>query len=351
MYTSLISNKTLYLSKLLLSYLLNNNINNNNINIKYIPHTEIPELYELAFKNKVDLLFLETISRYGSLSMEYKEILKERINQRREMIITAHRILDVLRELGFHASTFKTFVLFPATPNDVDIIILDDISEKEFNYLVNALITDYNYVVFDKIPYAVTLHDSRKGPHRDPRFKDPYDIDLYYEIAANKLIYFNKKFLEKKTHTRNLDGIEVITLDPIFEVIIQCIHSIVPEQIYLLYHLFTVLTYARSIDLSNIEEVAEETRVSGEVSLCLNITLSLLHTILYNTYNRYSREFFEKGYYRVKPWELTYIITKRLYMDKLFRRSFIDQIISLINTETFRHVVKNILERRTRETY
>ncbi len=313
----------------------------------------IDQLYELAVRNKVDLLFLKTLDKIHGLDDRYRKRLVERENQRFEMIITANKIIGILEDLGYNASTFKSFTPFPIVPNDIDVIILDPITGEEFNHVVKRLIENYNYMVFDKIPYAVTLHDSRGGPHLDPRFKDPYDIDLYVEIAANNLIYLDKRCIEGKTRIVRINGYDIKTLDPMYELVVQCIHSIIPEQIYLLYHFLTITSLIRLEGVKGLNEIADHLNIARELSLCLSITSHILETLTneHGYRSTYAVEFFDKGYYKVKIPELFLILVARSLRDTMFRNTLLDQLRSMMNSENLAHVIKNLIERRIRETY
>ena len=323
---------------------------------KYRPDSqrELAILFKLAKQNKIELLFLESLDSVVSLPCTFKELLIELRKKRLEMLITADRIIDVLEQLGYRASTFKSWTPFPAVPNDIDVIILDELNRREFRKLIQILVKKYSYHVFDVIPYAVSIHDSRCGNHLNPRVKDPYDIDLYLEVAANNIIYIDKRLLKRQLREISIDHvIQLYTLSDEHELLVQLTHSVIPEQIFLLYHYYTVIYLLNNINFEIVKKATRVTHNMCAVVLALDLALDLLNTIRNETIgsNRYRvREFLNKGYYRFKINEIFKCIAEKL-SDERFTRSFVEQIVSLLKPTTLCHVTQELASRRIRTTY
>jgi len=329
---------------------------------RYMPESrhEISMLLELAKQNKVELLLLESLNKTMSLPYSFKKRLTELRKKRMEMAITSYRIIDVLEKLGYKATTFKTWTPFPAVPNDTDVIILDDIDIKEFRLLVQELANKHNYQIFDVIPYAVSIHDRRYSKHPNPKIKDPYDVDLYFEVAANRIIYLNKRLLERHLREVFIDHevIQLFTLINEHELLTQLIHCFLPEQIFLLYHYYIFLYSLDEIDLQHFLEVVKEVHANHIIVFPLSITLDILNIMRsYGKSNSISKvlyavdEFLNRGYYRFKVQEIVLTIMDKARKDGVFRKSLMMQFASLTNVKTLQHVIAEIMTRRTRITY
>lgn len=84
---------------------------------------ESKELFDFAFKNKMPLMYLETLNKQGKLHnliFEYET----QFHRYRETLITVSNIARLFNDTGIEYIVYKTLRLFPATPNDVDVIIL-----------------------------------------------------------------------------------------------------------------------------------------------------------------------------------------------------------------------------------
>ncbi len=324
---------------------------------------ELAILFRLAQQNKVELLLLEYLNSIASLPYTFKEILMELRKKRLEMMITASRMINILEQLGYRVATFKSWTPFPAIPNDIDVIILDEIYPKEFKSLVRELVNKHGYQLFDIIPYAVSLHDRRCGNHINPKIKDPYDIDLYYEVSANRIIYLDKRVFQTALRKTSLNDevISIYTLSCEYELLTQLVHSIFPEQIFLLYHYYIFLYFLKSVDIQKFLNIAKDTHTYQIIMLPLNIIIGILRkiniltedNIAYNNVeNDYCVDYFLKnGYYRFKIKEIISLLLGRIIEDSTFRKSFVEQILSLVNVKSSYHVLTQLLIRRTRTTY
>ena len=157
----------------------------------------INELYELAKKNKIGLLFLEGLAKKNLIGHLGEELIKQR-EIRRIQSITAMRAANILNDAGCKYAIVKSNYVFPTTPNDVDLLILG--AEREYLRAIDAMKSEDFELVGDEAPLEVCLHDSDRSKHIDDlskRFpsKDPYDVDIYKEVGAGHIVYMNKSKL------------------------------------------------------------------------------------------------------------------------------------------------------------
>jgi len=329
---------------------------------KYKPDSqyELAILYSLAKQNKIELMLLEYLDSVTSLPYIFRERLLRLRRQRIEMIITANKILEIIEHLGYKAATFKSWVPFPALPNDIDAIILDELKLKDFNSIVQELVNKYDYQIFDIIPYAVSIHDKRAGNHLYPEFKDPFDVDLYFEVAANKIIYLNKRLLVR--HQRKLcinnDDVLIYSLPDEQELLTQLVHCFFPEQMFLLYHYYTALYFFNTINIEYFFRLAEKFHIDHIITYSLALVIDMLTVALKQNKNNkdimisyVGKEFLNMGYYRFKLNEILPMILYKAKRDNIFMKSLIAQAISLMDIKNLKHVLMQIVNRRTRITY
>lgn len=196
------------------------------------------ELYKLASRNKIGLLYLERLAHAGMLDSLKKtydvELVKERIFM--ETIANLYRHLngrDILCVM------FKTILPFHCNRNDVDVVIMDSSINKED--LVNYL-RGRGYIDYEKhSPVSISIHDAREGPHLDPEYKDPYDIDIYDHIGINLLRYLDKEKLREHIVKIQVNGQDVWNFSPEADLATQIGHSVIAEQMYTLLHYYSVL--------------------------------------------------------------------------------------------------------------
>ncbi len=325
---------------------------------RYVPKSqrEILTLLKLAKQNKVELLLLKHLDETMSLPYTFKERFLKLRKEYMEMMITANRIIDVLEKLGYEATTFKSWTPFLAVPNDIDVIILNDIDVKEFKSLIQKLINEYRYQIFDVIPYAVSIHDQRCSNHLNPKIKDPYDVDLYLEVAANKVIYLNKHLL--KRHSREVfiddEAISLCSLSNEHELLTQLTHCFLPEQIFLLYHYYISLYFLNEVNFQYFLNAAKKLHVDLIIASPLSITFDILDAVRRNSIVKASLifdEFLKKGYYKFRIKELVPLIIDKMRKDNIFKRSLMMQITSLADVKTLQHFVTHLIIRRMRTTY
>ena len=332
---------------------------------------EISDLYSYAIKNKIGLLFLESLRSYEKLEKFGLESEYQKLKTRHyKQLHTAVRITRILDNLNVDYAIFKSIMPFPATPNDIDIIHFG--SDEDFRKLIEVL-PKFGYMMVESGADAEQrmFHDSELGgyiyPH--PREKDEYDVDIYQKISASYLIYLDKKKLEKHiTETSVLDS-GVKTLKPEAEVVVFAIHSIIPEQLHTLLAFYTTLYHLKTMNSKNINKlitIAEENNVKFPVRVhfsliaelhqaCYGFVPEKVKNILEIVGNELSerRKLAENSF--KMPHRCSWSVIIKTLLEKIreeeFRKSVIKQAISMTNPKLARWVIWNIIWRRRRETY
>ncbi len=163
---------------------------------------EVKELYDLAFRNKVGLFFLETLKRRGMDLGELQAEYDKGYFRYKETLVTAANISRVLDNAGVDHVIFKFFKPYPFTPSDVDVLFM--CSDTRFRQAYKILFND-GYYRLGAAPHQVIAYDLRGGVENMDRSMwggkkgGIYYIDLYDEIAASHVIYMDKTKLKEFT--------------------------------------------------------------------------------------------------------------------------------------------------------
>ena len=326
---------------------------------------EDSKLYDCAEKNKIGLLYLEALKKDGCLNKLQSEYEKHKKN-RIEHLTTAVRISSLLNSQKVRYAVIKSIMPFPYVPNDVDILVFD--SPNQFEKIINTA-KNSGYDVIGKAPMEVMIHDARNEKHKNPKEKDVYDIDLYRELGAINIIYFDKNKLEKHVTETKLFEENIKVLRPGAELATVLVHSIFPEQIFTLHLYYTTLHYLSKMNAEDINDfiaIIKENNITFAVKTVISI-IAILHDVahgfipekLKTLTSEFGMNNFETTKLRKKSLAtphiymfLTIIITLLEKMrEKKAAKSIVRQMLKMLNPKTIGYVVKVVAERRQRDTY
>lgn len=333
--------------------------------------SEAQELYAHATKNKIGLLYLETlknqkkIEEFG-LESEYRGECKRQDGQ----VTTAIRISKLFNSYNINYVVFKSFMPYPATPNDVDIVHLG--SDSEFKKAEEIMLQNgYEEFLglFGRSPSQTMFHDSRDGPHLIFHDKDVYDIDLYREIMASYIVYLDKEKIKKYVTEMNVSDVQIKVFEPEAELVALITHSIIPEQLCTLSVYYATLHYLAEMNPEQIDKfvyIAKENNVTfpartncsviaelhkashGFVPDKLEAILSKLGTEKKEIKNLIRGDF-------EMPYRYSWsTIIKTLFergKERTFRKSVVRQMIHMLSPRFAKYVVQAIIMYRKRETY
>jgi hypothetical protein len=220
-------------------------------------------LYELAVKNKIGLLFLESLKHQDVLekydfTQEYDAEKQRNLQQR----ITAKRISEVLNAIHCHYAIIKSIVPFPGTPNDIDIIHFG--TGKEYAEAIKHIqLSNFTEIHGEVDAEQQMFHDNREIPHPDVMKKDVFDVDFYQNLSASHLQYLNKKKLEPFVTETEVGGTPSKILKPSAEMVVLIIHSFIPEMIFTLFLYYAALFHIAKMEEDEIDEFIENSRVNN----------------------------------------------------------------------------------------
>lgn len=335
----------------------------------YLPENpkEAEKLYVLAKKNKISLTYLEALNSYDLLDkFGLRERWEHENKNYEEQKITAVRFSGVLNELNVDYSLFKSLYPFKATPNDVDVLFYGN--REEYNELIKELPKfGYSLIVDVPSPAEVMFHDNRNGSHIDPKEKDVYDVDLYIEAGASYLIYLDKRKLRKYVISKKILNEQIKILSPVADLVAMFTHAVIPEFIFTLILYYNTLHYLMGMgknDLNELFKISRENKVVYPVKLNL-ITVATIHKTAHGfipSELEYLLELFNVDENEIKqnlimevPFHYSYTQVVRVFLEKSlewkFFKSFLWQIISVMNPKYGIWVIKVVRERFRRDTY
>lgn len=316
-------------------------------------------LFELAFENRVELLFLETLrklDKLNGLEEEYKK-LKERYSMTLSVIAM---IGSVLSSSDVPYVVFKSIKPYPATPNDTDILCLGD--KKDYKKAYDILIKN-GYKEHGIAPLQINVYDPRGEGKIGPGKKGGiYYIDFYQEVAADYFVYINKRRLLPFIREQIIDGVRVKILAPEPELAIVMYHNVFPEKTYHLEHFYLPLYRFSdpSFSFDTFCKFVEDNQLKVAVRANLSL-IEILHKIAFNIVplpisellNRWGVENTEiKGLNKNGinlPYYFTPVLFWKAFLFKLIDlrsiKSLFNQGFHMLNPKFFADVIKIILRR------
>lgn len=332
---------------------------------------EALELYDYAKKNKIGLLYLNSIKNRELLSEFGLDIVyNDELNKNNRQKVTTQRISKILNSANVHYAIFKSIMPFNATPNDVDIIHFGSYETYEN---VTKLICNSNFVEVkgevdaEQRMFHDTIHGGYLIPH--PLKKDEFDVDLYQKISASQIIYLEKSKLEGYVTFTKLETNEAKILMPEADLLAIIIHSIIPEMIFTLFVYYATLHYLAMMDEDDIDrfiDLAKNNHVTFSVKSHLSLvaeTHRIVHGFVPNAIKRLLREFgsvteeqvnlVKYGFKMPHKYMITTIL-KIIYEkseEKEFKQSIVKQIIYMMNIKHARWVFSELILRWRRDTY
>lgn len=324
---------------------------------KIASEAEIMGLYELAKKNKIGLLFLESINTPTDMEQELRN---QRDNQ--EIVRgTARRVANVLNSADSKYAVIKSTYQFPVTPNDVDVLIFD--ANGRYESIVDVM-RNNKFDLMGIAPTEAMFHDASRGQHSsDSLAKDPFDADLYREVGAGHIIYMDKNKLSDKIKELNIDGTRVRILTPAAEMALSIFHSIYPERLFTLllyYHVLYSIKEMTEKDRLEFVRICDEQKLRNATLLVLSIIENIHETVFREPIRELSslRESFGKRR-TLKIDSIPYNYTTREMLssfwgkksDLVFTSSFIKQIIFMLNPKYAKYVLREFKHRERRDTY
>jgi hypothetical protein len=331
---------------------------------------EAISLYGLAVKNKIGLFYLETLRQQHNLNV-LEEEYQQAWYRRQQTTFTAVRISRALDALGIKHALFKQLKPFPATPSDVDVMFFGP--PRKYKAAIKELLAG-DYFKISETPSQVTAYDLRGGyENMDPRAEGGkeggiYYLDLYKNFAASHIRYLDKAKLHKYTISAETAQGKVTSLDPKSDLVAILVHSIFPEQLFVLGDYYSLMISIDRMDHQDINEflsLVRENNVASSIGICFAIA-GALHKSAFG----FIPDKIEQLVAALKsgsilktmesqdleaPYRYPMIMVVKFLIQKMyelnFAKSAAKQLISMANPWTASRIIRDEMFRRVRETY
>ena len=325
------------------------------------------ELFDIAQKNKIGLLFLEALAKQNELVHELQLELGRQREINETLQVTMQRTATILNGANYKYVIIKSIYPFPATPNDVDILVFGD--GNEYKKIIALMKYNYFQLIGEEAPLEVCLHDSSRGRHlintdKSAYVKDPLDVDIYNEVGAGHIIYMDKTKLINRTSETIINSTKINILKLTAEIVLSIFHSIYPERLYTLllhFHILYMIRNMTSADKDEFLQVCNENQMSVVASLVLSLTDIIQKKCFGQSPEKLTDllEALPKSNSQVRVDKLPYLYsvqdTLKAFWNKktdlVFTKSVIRQTLSMLNPQYMSYVVKVHRNRTKRETY
>jgi len=331
---------------------------------------DIIKMYEIAFKNKVGLFFLDKLKDAEKLPPELEGQYRLGLDRHLETMQTAVSLTSSLSATTRDFAIFKFLKPFPHTPSDVDALIFP--SQGEYTKIVNHLL-DHGYFKIGACPSQTVVYDLRGGyegmDKRTVGGKEggKYYIDLYNNVSASHVIYVNKETLADQIITVNPGKGSIQTLSPVADLVVILAHSIIPEELFTLNDYYTTLYYLDLMSKSDLDRLYN-LFAQNCILKCGKLSLSLvgkihqqvhgfipdkLDYILQNFYVNETELLninIKSLPYRYSISALLWVLAERM-KERKGLQSIATQAVCTANPRMAKWVIYNLIFRRMRETY
>lgn len=235
-------------------------------------YSESESIFNLAFRNRVELLYLTRLKENGALKNFTSQYEVSSMRHARTLEVLKD-VSQLLNKNSYPYVIIKTLRDYPANPNDVDILFLGD--ERGYRSAVSCL-KQNGYLNFETaLNQDLFCHPD--GLHLLNKDKQGgiYYIDLYREAAVQHFIYLDKRNLRKYIVERKLrDGFVAKVLPPEIELALLCLHSVFPTQSYQLEMFYSVLYFLKACNRESLMRFIEFIKVN-RIVFPARITLTL----------------------------------------------------------------------------
>jgi len=316
---------------------------------------EIPALYLHAIKNRIPLLYLDTLNRQNKLS-DLKPIYCREYSRYLKIFDTMAEVSDFLSSLNVEHVIFKSIRPYPDASVDIDTLIFD--SEKYERALKSFLKTGWNILGYG--PQSATFFDSEAQ----------VGIDLYREIAVSWVVYLDKEKLKRYVTRRVLPNQKSVwTFQVEADLLAIIAHSVIKEQIFTLAEFYTFLICLKRMSRKEIGKFESLIEINNMVALARSfVTVTVvLHNEAFGWVpeklevlsNELGRNGLEEKRLRQNAFEtphkyhfLTLLksVMNRLKEEKT-RKSMALQGFEMMNPHFTKTVVSGLVDHMIRETY
>jgi len=232
---------------------------------------DFSKLFLLSMKNKIPLLYLESVKRLCENFDELKKFympLKEREDA---ILFLMKRIVNALSRYSVNYAVFKTLKPFSFIASDIDLLFFTYEGSKK----ALEVFTESGCELISSKSRNFTMFDLESG----------IKIDLYNEITVSSLIYMDKRKIKEYVTETTINKVQVPVLTPEAELLVTIAHSFYKEHLYTLADFYVIklrLTQFTSKQKDALIKLMKAQHIEYACSLLLQLTQTI-HSIVFGT--------------------------------------------------------------------
>lgn len=338
---------------------------------------ESQELYLFAARNKISLLYLDALSRYGKLN-ELKAKYEEEQADYQNFLAGLARVSEVLHNWAGEHVIVKTLRPYPAVPSDVDVVILNGpglktaievLLKADYTPLLSHLIDgvsftgEEGYARAAEILTRPTWYKAHVSPTGSTFIDDEYGIhiDLQSNMAVSYVTYLDKDSFENYLSSMDMpDGHRINALVPELELVSVIAHSVI-ERSYRLGEFYTFLHQLAKMDEQHVGlliSLAKANKFERALKAFATLTVEL-HKAVFNSippkvqfiltkigFNpREARKLAANNFHTPHRYCLSTIagVFFEKMGEKKFRKGIGTQLVKMLNPKVTRLVISELL--------
>lgn len=333
-------------------------------------------LYDLALKNKVSLIYLEALKSKNKLDKNLILFYKKELDNYNYFLKSIKRVSRLLNKNHIDYLIIKTIKPYKQVPGDIDLLIIND---EDYKKAVEVLFREgyYSSVLEDEQSNVENLIEPTYGSknglgHISPTGTDLVDnkykisIDIQKELALSHLVYLDKRNF-KNIENVKIEDVETKLPSGELDLAIIIAHS-VAEQMYLIgefYSCIYLIFKMNKQDLIRFLDIINENKLKRSAKTFLTITADLYKNafgelpseikFLLNNLGYDQRETSRFLKNMVLPYKYSSLSLIKIFFEKIkesrFRKTLLLQFIKTLNPKLLRLVIKYLIEMRKRESY
>jgi len=230
---------------------------------------DLLELFPLSIKNKIPLLYLESVKKLCENCDELKKSYNWLREREKAMLSQIKEIVNTLSGHNISYAVFKTLKPFPYIGSDIDLLFFADEGTRK----ALKAFGEHGYKLLNSGPLNFTMFDLESG----------IKIDLYDEITVSRIAYVDKRKMEEYVTETTVDNVKIPVLTPEVELLSAIAHSFYKEQLYTLADFYAIvlhITQFTSQQTDTFIKLAKAQCIGYACSLSLELTQTI-HSIVF----------------------------------------------------------------------
>jgi hypothetical protein len=216
-----------------------------------------PERLLTASLNKISLLYMETLAKFGKIDNENAELNRLR-TRHKKMLELAVFLGNLFNDHDISYSIMKTLRPFAYAGADVDVLLGNT---EDFSRAVKKL-QEHNFTFLSQDLFSATM----------VRKDFEVNVDLQLGITVSNLPYINKRLLLQNVKEIKINGNTVKTLDAHADVNVIACHALYKENMYTLADFYSTALFITRENSKTLCKLAEQTKSTAAVSAMLTWT-------------------------------------------------------------------------------